>query len=183
MKKYVNILKGFCVGNFMLMLSYIIIYLCDGNTVYMSEISKLTNFKFMLSQFISSGLTYVIVYATIILGNDLFKNDSENPTDETHREGEPAGGSRHAFEHDDDDVECDEDEEPDVEFLAGGGIGFEDDGVDLLLGERAEAFRKQDGEEGAVENVADEIDDLPEDFGVWDVDNPAEDGFNYFFHL
>ena len=94
-----------------------------------------------------------------------------------------AGGSGHAFEHDDDDVECDEDEEPDVEFLAGGGIGFEDDGVDLLLGERAEAFREQDGEEGAVENVADEIDDLPEDFGVWDVDNPAEDGFNYFFHL
>ena len=111
------------------------------------------------------------------------EDDGENPADETHREGEPAGGSRHAFEHDDDDVECDEDEEPDVEFLAGGGIGFEDDGVDLLLGERAEAFRKQDGEEGAVENVADEIDDLPEDFGVWDVDNPAEDGFNYFFHL
>lgn len=80
MKKYVNVLKGFCVGNFMLMLSYIIIYLSDGNTVYMSEISKLTNFKFMLSQFISSGLTYVIVYATIILSYDLFKNDSENPT-------------------------------------------------------------------------------------------------------
>lgn len=34
-----------------------------------------------------------------------------------------------------------------------------------------------------MENVADEIDDLPEDFGVWDVDNPAKDGFNYFFHL
>lgn len=63
------------------------------------------------------------------------------------------------------------------------GIGFEDDGVDLLLGERAEAFREQDGEEGAVENVAYEIDDLPEDFGVGNVDDPTEDGFNNIFHL
>ena len=86
------------------------------------------------------------------------------------------GGVGDTFEHDDDDVEGDEDEEPDVELFARRGVGFEDDGVDLLLGKGSIAFGEEDGEEGAVEYVANEVDDLPGDFGIGYADDEAYQG-------
>ena len=70
------------------------------------------------------------------------KEDGEEPADGTHGPGEPGGGARHALHHDGDDVDADEDQQPDVELFACRGVGFEDDGVDLLFGQRSVAFGK-----------------------------------------
>ena len=62
------------------------------------------------------------------------KENGEEPADATHGPGEPGSSARHAFHHDGDDVDADENEQPDVEFFARRGVGLEDDGVDLLFG-------------------------------------------------
>ena len=63
------------------------------------------------------------------------EENGESPTEHPHCDGEPVGSVGHAFEDDDQDVEGDADEQPDVKFLSGMGVGFKDDGVNLLLGE------------------------------------------------
>ena len=78
MRKYLKALKGFFVGNFMLVMNYILIYYVDGEEKYISEFSKLLNFKYMLGQFIFSGLAYVIIYCTIIFVVDFFNNNYKN---------------------------------------------------------------------------------------------------------
>lgn len=70
------------------------------------------------------------------------KEDGEEPADGTHGPGEPGGGARHALHHDGDDVDADENQQPDVELFSCRGVGFEDDGVDLLFGQRSVAFGK-----------------------------------------
>ena len=70
------------------------------------------------------------------------KEDGEEPADGTHGPGKPGGSARHALHHDGDDVDADENQQPDVELFACRGVGFEDDGVDLLFGQRSVAFGK-----------------------------------------
>lgn len=100
------------------------------------------------------------------------EENGESPTEHPHGDGKPVGSVGHAFENDNQDVESDADEQPDVEFLSGRGIGFEDDSIDLLLGERAVAFREEDSEEGSMEDVADEIDNFDENVLIRNIGNP-----------
>ena len=113
------------------------------------------------------------VDAQVILEGE---EDGEEPAYGAHGPGEPGGRIRHAFEHDGDDVDSDEYQQPDVELLAGRGVGFEDDGVDLLLGECAVAFGQQHGEERAVQQVAYEIDDACGDVAIGYLADPAYQG-------
>ncbi len=78
MKKYLKALKGFPVGNLVLILTYVIVYFLDGNEVYTAEMSKLLWFRFMLSQVVFSGITYVVVFETIIIMRELFEENSIN---------------------------------------------------------------------------------------------------------
>ena len=80
MKKYLKSLIGFPFGNLMLAISYILIYVVDGNEVFTNEISKLMEFKFFLGQFIFSGLYCVIVFATIQYIMNLFNIDLRETT-------------------------------------------------------------------------------------------------------
>ena len=100
------------------------------------------------------------------------EENGESPTEHPHRDGEPVGSVGHAFEDDDQDVEGDADEQPDVEFLSGRGIGFEDDSIDLLLGEGSVAFGEEDSEEGSMEDVADEIDNFDKNVLIGNIGNP-----------
>ena len=100
------------------------------------------------------------------------EENGESPTEHPHGDGEPVGSVGHAFEDDDQDVEGDADEQPDVEFLSGRGIGFEDDSIDLLLGEGSVAFGEEDSEEGSMEDVADEIDNFDKNVLIGNIGNP-----------
>ena len=100
------------------------------------------------------------------------EENGEPPTEYPHRDGEPVGSVGHAFEDDDQDVEGNADEQPDVEFLSGRGIGFEDDSIDLLLGEGSVAFGEEDSEEGSMEDVADEIDNFDKNVLIRNIGNP-----------
>ena len=100
------------------------------------------------------------------------EENGESPTEHPHGDGEPVGSVGHAFEDDDQDVEGDADEQPDVEFLSGSGIGFEDDSIDLLLGEGSVAFGEEDSEEGSMEDVADEIDNFDKNVLIRNIGNP-----------
>lgn len=51
---------GFPVGIMMLVISYIFIYLIDGNNVYIFEISKLENINILVGQIIQSGILYTV---------------------------------------------------------------------------------------------------------------------------
>lgn len=100
------------------------------------------------------------------------EENGESPTEHPHGDGKPVGSVGHAFEDDDQDVEGDADEQPDVEFLSGRGIGFEDDSIDLLLGEGSVAFGEEDSEEGSMEDVADEIDNFDKNVLIRNIGNP-----------
>ena len=104
----------------------------------------------------------------------VFKSEEngESPTEYPHGDGKPVGSVGHTFENDNQDVESDADEQPDVEFLSGRGIGFEDDSIDLLLGEGSVAFGEEDSEEGSMEDVADEIDNFDKNVLIRNIGNP-----------
>ncbi len=80
MKKYLKSLLGFPVGNMLLSISYVLIYLADGNTLYSNEIAKLVEFKFMLGQFIFSGIECTIILFTIIFVMNMFNMDYKDKT-------------------------------------------------------------------------------------------------------
>ena len=77
MKKYLKSLIGFPVGNLMLALSYVLIYVVDGEATYITEIAKLSEFKYMLGQFIFSGMIYTIVLLTISFITEIFGNNEK----------------------------------------------------------------------------------------------------------
>ena len=121
---------------------------------------------------VAPGLVEAVDAEVVLEG----EKDGEDPANDAHGEGEPLGGAGDTFQHDDDDVECDEYEQPDVELLTGRGVGFEDDGIDLLLGEGSVAFGQEYGEESTVQDAANEVDYLACYFGVGDTGNPANNG-------
>ena len=100
------------------------------------------------------------------------EENGESPTEHPHGDGKPVGSVGHTFENDNQDVESDADEQPDVEFLSGRGIGFEDDSIDLLLGEGSVAFGEEDSEEGSMEDVADKIDNFDKNVLIRNIGNP-----------
>ena len=79
MKKYLKVLNGFFIGNFMLLVSYILTYV-DGNEIFMIEMSKMLEFKYFLAQFVFSGMSYLIVYTTIAFVKDFFRENYDNPS-------------------------------------------------------------------------------------------------------
>lgn len=72
MKEY---LKRFSIGVFMLIISYICVFLVDGEEIYLAEVLKLTDVKYLAVQAFYSGLTYVIVLGTIEVFNTSFDNN------------------------------------------------------------------------------------------------------------
>ena len=49
----------------MLLLSYILVYAIDGNPRFTQEISKLTEFEYLLGQVAFSGIIYVVIFLAI----------------------------------------------------------------------------------------------------------------------
>ena len=78
MKKYLKSLIGFPIGNLMLALSYILIYVVDGQATYAQEITKLVEFRYMLGQVISSGIVFSVVLYTITYISEVFENKDNN---------------------------------------------------------------------------------------------------------
>ena len=65
MKQLLKSLKAFSLGNTMLFLSYILVYAIDGNPRFTQEISKLTEFGYLLGQVVFSGIIYVVIFIAI----------------------------------------------------------------------------------------------------------------------
>lgn len=61
MKKFLKCLIGFPIGALMLFISYILVYLIDGETTYIIELSKLSNVGFLIDQVFNSGLVFVVL--------------------------------------------------------------------------------------------------------------------------
>ena len=80
MKKHLKALYGFPVGIAMLALSYVIVYLIDGEETYLHELLKLTDIKFMAAQAIISGIAYILLFEAVILFNAFSKRYSKKIT-------------------------------------------------------------------------------------------------------
>ena len=65
MKKYLKCLLGFPIGNCILLLTYILVCLIDGEARFQEEFSKLLEFRYLLAQVAFSGLAYVVVYVAV----------------------------------------------------------------------------------------------------------------------
>ena len=65
MKKISKILIGFPVGNFMLLITYLIINLVDGEAVYAQEITKLLEGSYFIKLFLISGITYMLMFGLV----------------------------------------------------------------------------------------------------------------------
>ena len=65
MKRLLKSLKGFPVGNCVLLLTYILIYALEGNGTFANEIVKFTEFKYLLGQVVFSGIAFVAVDLSI----------------------------------------------------------------------------------------------------------------------
>lgn len=65
--KKLRLLIGFPIGIAMLAVSYILVYLVDGQETYVMELAKLTDVKYFTAQVIFSGIAYlaVIGYAKV----------------------------------------------------------------------------------------------------------------------
>lgn len=74
MKKYLKSLLGFPVGVMLLALSYVLVYLVDGETSYLTELGKLTNIRFFISQCLYSGIAYIVVFESIRIFNEFQKD-------------------------------------------------------------------------------------------------------------
>ena len=77
MKKYLKLLAGFPVGVAVLMLTYLLIGAVDGESNFMREISKLSEYRYLLAQVVFSGLDYVIVACAISVFNGTFDNTTD----------------------------------------------------------------------------------------------------------
>ena len=64
-KNLLKNLTAFSIGNTMLLLSYILVYAIDGNPRFTQEISKLTEFEYLLGQVAFSGIIYVVIFLAI----------------------------------------------------------------------------------------------------------------------
>ena len=64
-KNLLKKLTAFSLGNTMLLLSYILVYAIDGNPRFIQEISKLTEFEYLLGQVAFSGIIYVVIFLAI----------------------------------------------------------------------------------------------------------------------
>ena len=73
MKKYLKCLKGFPIGNCVLLLSYILVYALDGNPRYAQEIAQLTEFRYFLGQVVFSGISFVVIALTLRLITEFAK--------------------------------------------------------------------------------------------------------------
>lgn len=65
MKNLLKNLTAFSLGNTMLLLSYILVYAIDGSYRFTLEISKLTEFEYLLGQVAFSGIIYVVIFLAI----------------------------------------------------------------------------------------------------------------------
>ena len=65
MKNLLKSLTAFSLGNTMLLLSYILVYAIDGSYRFILEISKLTEFEYLLGQVAFSGIIYVVIFLAI----------------------------------------------------------------------------------------------------------------------
>ena len=80
MKRHLNALKGFPFGIMILAISYIIIYVVDGENTYLVELSKLTDIRFLIAQLLYSGIVYIVIFEVGILFNLFQKKYSKNLT-------------------------------------------------------------------------------------------------------
>ena len=64
-KNLLKSLTAFSLGNTMLLLSYILVYAIDGSYRFTLEISKLTEFEYLLGQVAFSGIIYVVIFLAI----------------------------------------------------------------------------------------------------------------------
>ena len=69
MKNLLKNLTAFSLGNTMLLLSYILVYAIDGSYRFTLEISKLTEFEYLLGQVAFSGIIYVVIFSAIYVGS------------------------------------------------------------------------------------------------------------------
>lgn len=80
MRKHLKALRGFPFGIMMLAISYAIVYLIDGEEIYIRELGYLTNVRFLIAQCAYSGIVYTILFEAIILFNDFQKRYAKNIT-------------------------------------------------------------------------------------------------------
>lgn len=80
MKKHLKALRGFPFGIMMLVVSYVFVYLIDGEATYIYELEKITNIKFLIAQCIYSGIVYTVIFEAIILFDGFQKRYSKNIT-------------------------------------------------------------------------------------------------------
>lgn len=74
MKKYLKILLGFPMGIAMLVVTYILIGAIDGGNTFTEEISKLSEYKYLLAQTFLAGTSYIVVAATGSYIMNYYKN-------------------------------------------------------------------------------------------------------------
>ena len=66
MKNFLKqVIKGIPYGIAMLALSYVFVYLVDEKSVYISELSKIKNAKFLIYQMIFSSILYMVFFGTM----------------------------------------------------------------------------------------------------------------------
>ena len=80
MKKHLKALIGFPVGIMMLAVSYIFVYIIDGQQTYVLELEKLTDINFLVAQSLYAALAYIILFEAIILFVSFTKRYSKNIT-------------------------------------------------------------------------------------------------------
>ena len=78
MKKVLKILLGFPIGVAVLVLAYILIGAIDGSAKFAEEVSKLTEYKYMLAQVAFAGIDYIIVAYAMKTIKDTFTISEDN---------------------------------------------------------------------------------------------------------
>ncbi|MBR1539693.1 MAG: hypothetical protein IJ629_00655 [Clostridia bacterium] len=80
MRKHLKALLGFPVGIAMLVVSYVIVYLIDGQSTYLLELGRLEDIKVLVAQSLYSALAYVVLFEAMILFTAFTKRYSKNIT-------------------------------------------------------------------------------------------------------
>jgi len=75
MKKYLKCLLGFPIGNCILLLTYILVCLIDGEARFQEEFSKLLEFRYFIAQVVFSGIVYVIIYEAVQVLTEFSKKE------------------------------------------------------------------------------------------------------------
>lgn len=69
-KVLVSSLRGFPIGVTLLMLAYVSIYFITNENVFVNEVNQLENIKTLISQTVTAGLAYCLIF----MGHNIFSN-------------------------------------------------------------------------------------------------------------